>query len=74
MNTSKAGTIGHESIAKFYIAGIAQGISFMHRQGYVYRDLKPENVLLDGRGYPVIIDFGFVKQIKNRTFTFCGVR
>ena len=50
-----------EASAKFYAAVVADTIAFMHRQKYVFRDLKPENVLIDKDGYPVITDFGFSK-------------
>ncbi|GKY97785.1 hypothetical protein MPSEU_000736700 [Mayamaea pseudoterrestris] len=62
----------HEDKAKFYIAGIAEGLLYMHRRGVVYRDLKPENVLISNAGYPVIIDFGFAKRVRNKTYTLCG--
>ena len=48
-----------EKSAKFYGAGILEGLSFMHRRRILYRDLKPENVLIDAQGYPVIVDLGF---------------
>merc|ERR1719359_2157704 len=45
----------------------------MHSKGTVYRDLKPENLLLDNDGYMKITDFGFAKRINNeRTWTLCG--
>lgn len=61
-----------ESQAKFYALLIADTLAFMHAHNYVYRDLKPENVMIDGDGYPVIVDFGFAKVCEDMTFTFCG--
>lgn len=43
----------------FYASGILEGLSHMHRSHILYRDMKPENVMIDKEGYPVIIDFGF---------------
>lgn len=48
-----------EMTAKFYAAGVYEGLAYMHRRSIIYRDLKPENILIDNVGYPVIVDFGF---------------
>ena len=46
----------------------------MHENSVIYRDLKPENVMIDKDGYVKIIDFGFAKILKpgDRTYTFLG--
>jgi len=69
---SKQGDGIPEANAKFYGAGVADGLAFMHRLSIVYRDLKPENVLIDEDGYPVIVDFGFAKKVTDKTYTLCG--
>jgi hypothetical protein len=46
---------------RFYAAVVADTLAFMHQRKYVYRDLKPENVLIDKSGYPILADFGFGK-------------
>eukprot|EP00551_Chaetoceros_affinis_P009421 CAMPEP_0203668606 /NCGR_PEP_ID=MMETSP0090-20130426/5191_1 /ASSEMBLY_ACC=CAM_ASM_001088 /TAXON_ID=426623 /ORGANISM="Chaetoceros affinis, Strain CCMP159" /LENGTH=800 /DNA_ID=CAMNT_0050533093 /DNA_START=124 /DNA_END=2526 /DNA_ORIENTATION=- len=61
-----------ERDAKFYASGILEGLSFMHSYSILYRDLKPENVLIGKDGYPVIVDLGFAKEVPDKTFTLCG--
>jgi CRP-like cAMP-binding protein len=62
----------HENTAKFYAAHIILGFECMHNKHYVYRDLKPENLLLGTDGYLKITDFGFAKKVRGRTWTLCG--
>lgn len=54
-----------ECDAKFFAMSIADTLDYIHRKQFVYRDLKPENVLIDKDGYPVICDFGFGKFCVN---------
>ncbi|KAL3942035.1 MAG: hypothetical protein SGBAC_003696 [Bacillariaceae sp.] len=59
--------------AKFYTLSVADTLAWLHSKKYLYRDLKPENVMIDGDGYPVVVDFGFAKKLEDGlTFTFCG--
>lgn len=59
-------------VARFYISTIVLAIEYLHNNNVVYRDLKPENLLIDSNGYTKITDFGFAKEVEDRTWTLCG--
>jgi serine/threonine protein kinase len=63
-----------ESRARFITYVLADTLSYLHSQDFLFRDLKPENVMIDKDGYPVLVDFGFAKHVPkgSLTFTFCG--
>jgi serine/threonine protein kinase len=56
----------------FYVACITLGLEHMHERSIVYRDLKPENVLLDTKGYGKMCDMGFARFVLGRTNTMAG--
>ena len=58
--------------ARFYAAAIVMGVGYLHSQQIAYRDLKPENTMINLAGYPKIVDFGFAKVITNKSYTLCG--
>lgn len=67
----RAGRFDHTA-AKFYASQIILVFEYMHLSDYIYRDLKPENLLLDKLGYFKITDFGFAKKVTFKTYTLCG--
>lgn len=88
MHLERTGTIT-EQMAKFYLAELTIALEHLHENGVIYRqvrlslitnhrvfrDLKPENVMLDASGHVKLTDFGLSKEyigLDERTNTFCG--
>ncbi|GMH60202.1 hypothetical protein TrRE_jg3770 [Triparma retinervis] len=61
-----------ERQAQFYAVCVISALQHMASKDIAYRDLKPENALIDSEGYCKIIDMGFAKIVANKTFTLCG--
>jgi serine/threonine protein kinase len=70
-----------ENLARFYAAEIILAMEFLHSKDIIYRDIKPENILVDHEGHLKLTDFGLSKEgitsaggktagVKTRTF--CG--
>lgn len=60
------------TLYQFYAAEIACAIKTLHEHHIAYRDIKPENILIDRNGHIRLADFGFSKIVEDRTFTMCG--
>eukprot|EP00755_Sulcionema_specki_P037380 Sspe_Gene.22902::Locus_8798_Transcript_1_1_Confidence_1.000_Length_2907::g.22902::m.22902/K16510/RPS6KA4, MSK2; ribosomal protein S6 kinase alpha-4 len=65
-----------EARVRFYTAQIMLALDHLHAHGIVYRDLKPQNVVLDSDGHAVLTDLGLATDIgereSRRAYTFCG--
>nr|CAH0105682.1 unnamed protein product [Daphnia galeata] len=65
-----------EELIQIYVAEVALVLDFLHNAGIIYRDLKMENLLIDGSGHLKLIDFGLSKWLSfgDRCHTLCGTR
>lgn len=67
----RAGKFSNDT-TRFFASEIVHALEYLHSLDIVYRDLKPENLLLDLQGHVKITDFGFAKRVEDRTWTLCG--
>ena len=64
-----------EHIARFYIIELLLGLGYLHENNIVYRDIKPENILLNSDGHVKIADLGLAKPDmggRQMAYSFCG--
>ena len=54
-----------ENETRIYAAELILALDHLHQMGFIYRDIKPENVLLDSDGHLKITDFGLSKAVGN---------
>lgn len=59
-----------ESAARFYAAGVLEGLTYLHRRHILHRDVKASNVMIKSNGYPALIDLGFGKSPPVRSFVY----
>jgi len=63
-----------ESAARFYVAGVFRALTYVHEAEVVCRACSLDSVMLDGKGYPQLVDFSLSKSVtEGRTHTLCGM-
>lgn len=57
-----------EDSCRFFMAEIILSVEYIHKLGYIHRDLKPDNILIGASGHIKLIDFGLVKFVIGNVF------
>jgi len=62
-----------EATVKFYVAEVVMALQALHERGWVHRDVKPENLLLDSTGHVKLADFGSCARLNERGLAYSAV-
>jgi len=58
--------------ARFYLSSVITALDYLHKKSIIYRDLRPQNILINKNGYIKLTDFELAKKLEDRTYTICG--
>ncbi|CAG9327699.1 unnamed protein product [Blepharisma stoltei] len=61
-----------EQNSQFFVASLLTNLEYIHERSIVYRDLRPENIMIDEDGYTKLTNFGLAKILNGRTYSIVG--
>jgi len=72
LNHNPGGQPFSEERTRIYIAQIALAIAYVHSQGIIHRDVKPENILMSAKGWLMLTDFGIARELNADGYCHSG--